>query len=159
MEDTYLTPHFRLSEFTRSATAQARGIDNTPTEEIASNLRHLCENVLEPLRQHFGEPITISSGYRCALVNSYVGGSKNSQHKYGEAADISLPVTSFKWHDGERHTDMDEARTWFDFLKYNTDYDQLILETSNHLDFWIHVSCRRDLKLNRHHVVYYMKKN
>ena len=64
MEDTYLTPHFRLSEFTRSATAQARGIDNTPTEEIASNLRHLCENVLEHLRQHFGEPITISSGYR-----------------------------------------------------------------------------------------------
>ena len=42
--------------------------------------------------------------------------------------------------------------------KYNTDYDQLILETSNHLDFWIHVSCRRDPKLNRHHVVYYMKK-
>ena len=44
------------------------------------------------------------------------------------------------------------------FLKYNTDYDQLILETANHLDFWIHVSCRRDPKLNRHKVVYYMKK-
>ena len=54
---------------------------------------------------------------------------------------------------------MDVARKWFDFLKYNTDYDQLILETSNHLDFWIHVSCRRDPKFNRHHVFYYMKKS
>ena len=140
MNDIQLSENFKLSEFTRSETARRRKINNDAPESVIENLRNLCQNVLQPLRD-------------------YVGGSKNSQHKFGEAADIRLPVTSFKWHDGERHTDMDVARRWFDFLKYNTDYDQLILETSNHLDFWIHVSCRRDPKLNRHHVVYYMKKN
>ena len=159
MNDIQLSKNFKLSEFTASETARRRKINNDAPESVIENLRNLCQNVLQPLRDYVGEPITISSGYRCALVNSYVGGSKNSQHKFGEAADIRLPVTSFKWHDGERHTDMDKARKWFDFLKYNTDYDQLILETTNHLDFWIHVSCRRDPKLNRHHVVYYMKKN
>ena len=114
----------KLSEFTASETARRRKINNDAPESVIENLRNLCQNVLQPLRDYVGEPIT-----------------------------------SYKWHDGERHTDMDVARKWFDFLKYNTDYDQLILETSNHLDFWIHVSCRRDPKLNRHHVIYYMKKN
>ena len=154
-----LTEHFNLSEFVRSDTATRLGIDNSINDpEIIANIKNLCEHVLEPLRVYANCPIIINSGYRCPLLNSYVGGSKNSQHKFGEAADIRLPVTSFKWHNGELHTDMDEARRWFDFIKYNTDYDQLILETANQLDFWIHVSCRRDPKLNRHHVVYYMKK-
>ena len=149
MNDIQLSENFKLSEFTRSETARRFKINNDAPESVIENLRNLCQNVLQPLRDYVGEPITISSGYRCAMVNNYVGGSKNSQHKFGEAADIRLPVTSFKWHDGERHTDKDEARRWFDFIKYNTDYDQLILETTNQLDFWIHVSCRRDPKLNR----------
>ena len=158
MNDIQLSKNFKLSELTASETARRRKINNDAPESVIENLRNLCQNVLQPLRDYVGEPITINSGYRCALLNSYVGGSKNSQHKFGEAADIRLPLTSYKFYDGERHTDMDEARKWLDFLKYNTDYDQLILETANHLDFWIHVSCRRDPKLNRHKVVYYMKK-
>ena len=158
MNDIQLSKNFMLSEFTRSETARRFKINNDAPESVIENLRNLCQNVLQPLRDYVGEPITISSGYRCAMVNNYVGGSKNSQHKFGEAADIRLPVTSFKWHDGKRHTDKDEARRWFDFIKYNTDYDQLILETTNQLDFWIHVSCRRDPKLNRHKVVYYLSK-
>ncbi len=158
MNDIQLSKNFKLSELTASETARRRKINNDAPESVIENLRNLCQNDLQPLRDYVGKPITINSGYRCALLNSYVGGSKNSQQKFGEAAYIRLPLTSYKFYDGERHNDMDEARKWFDFLKYNTDYDQLILETANHLDFWIHVSCRHDPKLNRHKVVYYMKK-
>ena len=89
MEDTYLSQHFRLSEFTRSATASARGIDNTPSASAIDNLRRLCQEVLEPLRRHLDRPVVISSGYRCKKLNDRVGGSKNSQHTKGQAADIA----------------------------------------------------------------------
>ena len=147
MEDTYLTPHFRLSEFTRSATAQARGIDNTPTEEIVSNLRHLCENVLEPLRQHFGEPITISSGYRSTALNRAVGGASNSQHMTGEAADIRVP-------------DSATGMKWFAWMMEHLEYDQLIKEraTKSSKSFWIHVSLKAHSQ-QRQHVICNLIKN
>ena len=151
---------FKLSEFTRSATAKKRGVTNDPPESVVENLRNLCNEVLEPLREHFGVPIIITSGYRSALLNSLVGGSKNSQHKYGEAADIFIPKYDFIASDGERHTNIDIARTWFEWLRTNTDFDQLILETSNRKDFWLHVSCRCDRRLNRHnHIAYLIKSN
>ena len=65
--------NFKLSEFIRSETARRRKINNDAPESVIENLRNLCQNVLQPLRDYVGEPITISSGYRCALVNSYVG--------------------------------------------------------------------------------------
>ena len=147
MEDTYLTPHFRLSEFTRSATAQARGIDNTPTEEIVSNLRHLCENVLEPLRQHFGQPVVISSGYRCPTLNRAVGGAKTSQHMTGEAADIRVP-------------DNATGMKWFAWMMEHLEFDQLIKERATRASptFWIHVSLKADGK-QRQHVLCNLIKN
>ena len=92
MEDTYLSQHFRLSEFTRSATASARGIDNTPSASAIDNLRRLCQEVLEPLRRHLDRPVVISSGYRCKKLNQLVGGVRTSQHMTGEAADIAAPL-------------------------------------------------------------------
>ena len=73
MNDIQLSKNFMLSEFTRSETARRRKINNDAPESVIENLRNLCQNVLQPLRDYVGEPITISSGYRCALVNSYVG--------------------------------------------------------------------------------------
>ena len=73
MNDIQLSKNFMLSEFTRSETARRRKINNDAPESVIENLRNLCQNVLQPLRNYVGEPITISSGYRCALVNSYVG--------------------------------------------------------------------------------------
>ena len=73
MNDIQLSENFKLSEFTRSETARRRKINNDAPESVIENLRNLCQNVLQPLRDYVGEPITISSGYRCALVNSYVG--------------------------------------------------------------------------------------
>ena len=56
------------------------------------------------------------------------------------------------------HTDMEAARKWIDFIEHNTDFDQVILETANDKDYWIHVSCRKNRRANRHRVIRYMKK-
>ena len=123
MEDTYLSQHFRLSEFTRSATASARGIDNTLNQSnaehsrIINNLRALCENVLEPLRRHFNVPIRINSGYRSPALNKAVGGAKRSYHLQGRAADIPL------------------RRDWYAYIRDHLPHTELINEGT-----WIHVA-------------------
>lgn len=73
-----LTEHFQLIEFTRSSTAMARHIDNTPTEAVAANLKRICKEILAPLRAFAGQPIIIGSGYRCPALNKAVGGVPNS---------------------------------------------------------------------------------
>ena len=80
--------YFRLSEFTRSTTAQHLGIDNTPSEEAVKNLSHLVWNVLDPLRERWGSAIIVNSGFRCEELNKAVGGAKASYHRLGMAADI-----------------------------------------------------------------------
>ena len=85
--DERLTEHFSLGEMLRSCTADYFGIDNVPTVEQHENMQALCEKVLEPLRKKFGV-IIISSGFRNPRLNQAVGGSPQSQHMRGEAADI-----------------------------------------------------------------------
>lgn len=132
MKDQLLTPHFKLSEFTKSSTATARKIDNTPSEQVVSNLKQLCEQVLEPLRTFAGQPIIIGSGFRCPALNKAVGGVPNSQHTVGEAADIHLP-------------DNATGRKWFLWMMDNLKFDQLIMEKStlSSTRYWIHVSFSR----------------
>ena len=154
-----LSEHFTLEEFQHSAAARAHGIDNTVPLQCIPALQQLCSTILEPLREFAGGPVVISSGYRCNALNVKVGGVYASQHTLGEAADIRLPQTPYiSWGDNRRHTDMETARRWFAFLKEHTDFDQLILETSNGLDYWIHVSCRKNREKNRHQVFWDMKK-
>lgn len=147
MKDLQLTEHFKLSEFTRSGTATKYGIDNTPNEEQIANLKALCENVLEPLRQHFNVPIIIGSGYRCPQVNNHpdVRGATNSQHMTGQAADIHIPDTA-------------TGSAWFEWMEDNLLFDQLIKEksTKTSKSFWIHVSFRKDGK-NRQQVKFLIK--
>ena len=80
--------HFKLEEFTRSATAALYNIDNTPTEEAVHNIGLLVKSVLDPLREAWHSPIIVSSGYRCEELNARVGGAKGSYHRLGMAADI-----------------------------------------------------------------------
>ena len=139
-KDIQLSEHFKLSEFTRSATAQVRGIDNMPGQLEIENLRALCREVLEPLRayaQQYGQgatevPIRISSGYRCRLLNAAVGGVKNSQHMKGEACDIAIP-------------DIATGEAWYVWLMDHCRFDQLIKERNRQdsKGFWIHVSYSR----------------
>lgn len=88
-DNTVLTPHFKLREFTESATAMKHGIDNRPTPEVVENLRRLCTHTLEPLREKLGLPIIITSGYRTKELNDiFVHASRKSQHMEGRAADF-----------------------------------------------------------------------
>lgn len=121
-----LTEHFTLAEMTFSPTAIKKGIDNTPNAQAIRNLTALCEKVLEPLRAHLGIPIKISSGYRCEVLNSLIGGAKSSQHKIGQAADFDIK---------------DKCAEAFHWIKDNLDYDQIIWEFGNDKQpDWIHVS-------------------
>ena len=90
-DNTVLTPHFKLREFTESATAMKQGIDNRPTPEVVENLRRLCTHTLEPLREKLGLPIVITSGFRTKALNEIiVHASRKSQHMSGQAADFHV---------------------------------------------------------------------
>ena len=123
-----LSEHFQLKEFERSATAQRLNIDNRVPEALIPNLQALCENVLEPLRQQFEEPVYISSGYRCYALNNCVKGALKSQHMYGQAADI------YSKQGAKR------LREWYLWMVDNLVFDQLIWETRPNGSKWIHVS-------------------
>jgi len=134
-----LSKNFYLSEFIFSSTAIRAGIDNYPGPKEIGNLQLLCENVLQPLRDHYRKPIRIGSGYRSQALNDFIpGSSKTSQHRTGEAAD---PDTV---HDnGEL----------FEYIKNNLPFDQLIWEYGDDEDpDWIHVSYRSD-GINRREVL------
>jgi hypothetical protein len=119
--------YFQLSEFLRSTKARALGIDNLPSFEVVDNLRALRDNVLNPLREEFGQPIIVTSGYRCARLNAAVGGVANSQHLIGQAADIKAGRGG-----------IDANRTLFALIqRLNLPFDQLISEYNYS---WIHVS-------------------
>ena len=85
-----LSENFTLEELINSTTAKAKGIDNTPSEDVVNNLTNLTTKLLQPLRGIIGKPLIINSGYRSKLLNSAVGGVESSQHILGEAADISF---------------------------------------------------------------------
>ena len=110
-----LSENFRLKEFIESPTAERLGIDNRPDWEAVINLRNLCREVLQPLRDHEGKPIHINSGYRCPELNEAVHGVGDSQHLRGEAADIHLP-------------DVETGRRWYKYIVDNLDFDQLLFE-------------------------------
>ena len=125
-----LSPHFRLREFERSQIANRFDIDNTVKEkQIYNNLKLLCENVLEPIRKHYGVPISPTSGYRCLELNRKLRSSDKSQHIKGQAADIELSIVSNY-----------ELGGW---IRDNLDYDTVLLEFYKKdvpSSGWIHVS-------------------
>jgi hypothetical protein len=133
-----LSKNLALSEVTRSETAKRKGISNMPTPEHIENFKKLAEKVFQPIREHFGVPIRISSGYRSEALNKAIGGAgkmvngkyvPSSQHCTGEAIDIDMDGTSIT------------NKQVFDYIKDNLDFDQLIYEfgTSTNPD-WVHVS-------------------
>ena len=120
-----LSTHLDLSEVTRSESAKRNGISNMPTKEHIANFMLLAEKIFEPIREHFGVPIRISSGYRSKELNEKIGGSSTSQHSSGEALDID--------NDGTTITN----KQIFDYIKDNLEFDQLINEFNYS---WVHVS-------------------
>jgi hypothetical protein len=126
-----ISKHLSLAEVSRSETAKRKGINNTPSGEHLENFKKLAENVFEPIREHFGAPIHISSGYRSKELNAAIGGSATSQHCSGEAIDIDM--------DGSA-SGVTNAQV-FNFIKDNLNFDQLIWEFGSSANpDWVHVS-------------------
>lgn len=117
--------YFTFAEFSRSDTAKRLGIDNTIPESAKGAIEQLVDKVLDPLRETWGRPLVITSGYRCPKLNSAVGGSKTSHHVKGMAADISTGNKA------------DNERLYNLVIALNLPFTQLIDEN----DFlWVHVS-------------------
>ena len=124
-----LTENFSLNELTKSQTAERKGIDNTPSTEHQENLKSLCEMILQPIRDHFGQVVSVSSGYRSPELCVAIGSSTQSQHAKGQASDFEIFGVSNK-----------ELADW---INENLDYDQLILEYWKESDpnsGWVHCS-------------------
>jgi len=124
-----LSPNFTLSEMVKSETAVRKGLPNIPGEKEVANLKALCENVLQKVRDHYGKGIHVNSGFRHPEVNAAVGGSKTSDHCMGQAADIEIP--------GVANGDLAQ------WIVDNCEFRQVILEfyTPGVPDSgWVHVS-------------------
>lgn len=119
--------YFTLSELCHSSVAIAEGMDNRPTPAAKVNILTLINNCLDPIRECWGKPITVNSGFRSPMLNRKVGGVANSQHMKGEAADLTT---------GTREGNMQ----LFELIQTcGVDFDQLIDES----DYaWVHISYR-----------------
>lgn len=125
--------YFSIDELCSSEVAERRGIANKPDADVLENLEALVDNVLDPLRDAFGEPIYVNSGYRSTLINNIVGGAKNSQHLRGEAADITGGTK-------------EKNKKLLNYILRNLQFDQLINEGNFS---WIHVSFKKRGKNRR----------
>lgn len=124
-----LSKSFTLNELTKSQEATRLGIDNTPNEEQIYNLKLLCDNILQPIRDYYGMPVSVSSGYRSAALCEAIGSSSKSQHTKGQAADFEIFSVP--------------NRELAEFIVKNLNYDQCILEFWNENEpnsGWVHCS-------------------
>ena len=124
-----LSNNFSLKELTASQTAARKGIDNTPSPTHQANLKSLCTHVLQPIRDHFSQVVSVSSGYRSQELCLAIGSKITSQHAKGEAADFEIFGVSYK--------------ELADYIHENLEYDQLILEYWKESDpnsGWVHCS-------------------
>lgn len=145
MSSMKLSPHFHLSEFTASQTATRLMIDNIPGPDEIAAMKLLCKKVLEPVRENYGKPVIISSGYRSEELNRALMGSRSSQHIRGQAVDFEIAglsnLTICRW------------------MERRLNYDQLILEfytPGEPASGWVHVSYRepfRNMELTAQRVV------
>lgn len=140
-----LSDNFSLIEFTKSQTAERKGIENTPNEIHTIAMEALCHNILERVRSAFAKPVMINSGYRSPALCEAIGSKSTSQHCNGEAADIEIYGVS----------NYDLAK----YIENNLNFDQLILECWDGIEpnsGWVHVSYVDDTT-NRKDVLTYTR--
>ena len=125
-----LSKNLTLKEVIKSNTASRLGIPNIPEDWEIHNLRAVADNIFQPLRDHFGVPIGVSSGYRSKALNKAIGGSKYSQHMIGEAFDIDADI-----YGGVTNAEI------FNYVKNNLEWDQMIWEFGDDEEpNWVHIS-------------------
>ena len=128
-----LSQNFTLAEMIKSQTAERKGINNNPNEDNIENLQRLCEHILQPVREHYGKVVSVSSGFRSPELCEAIGSSKTSQHASGQAADFEIYGVSNK--------------ELADYIADNLDFDQLILEywkPEEPNSGWVHCSYKKD---------------
>ena len=133
-----VSKHFTLGELTFSDTACRKGIDNTPSPEMVEKLTRLANEILEPIRTHYGTPFRPNSCYRCPTLNKAVGSTNKSQHCKGEAVDVEVSGVSNY-----------DLATW---ITENLEFDQVILEnytSGEPTSGWVHVSLKPAGQSNR----------
>lgn len=128
--------YFTLEELCATKT----GLTNIPTWQAVENLKALVNNVLDPIREAWGKPIIVTSGFRCKAVNDKVGGVATSQHTKGEAADLDIGTP-------------EQNKELFDFIGFDRKsgiiFDQLLLENNG---AWLHISY--NINKNREQILY-----
>ena len=129
-----LSKNLSLREAAKSMTAKRLGIDNSPADFDITNLKAIAEKIFQPVRDHFGVPIAVSSGFRSKALNKAIGGAKFSQHMVGEALDLDADVYGKVTN-----------KEIFDYIKENLEFDQIIWEFGDDENpNWVHVSYKRD---------------
>lgn len=130
--------YFTIKELCASQTATNFNIDNTPSGEVVNNLNYLIDNLLDKIRERYGAPIYVTSGYRSSRLNVKVGGVATSQHLNGEAADITTRMI------GSNKVLFDLIRTMVE--EGEIEFDQLIDEKNYS---WIHISLKKSNNRNQ----------
>lgn len=142
-----LSKNLTLAEATKSATAIRLGISNDPTIEHLENLKATAENIFQPIREHFGVPVAVTSGYRSEALNAAIKGSSRSQHCKGEALDIDADVYG-KISNSEI----------FEYAKDHLVFDQMIWEFGDEQNpAWVHISYKKEG--NRGQILRAVRKN
>lgn len=137
-----ISKHITFAEGIKSQQATRLGISNMPTDEHLLNMHSVANLCFEPLREHFGVPIAVTSFYRSPAINKAIGGSMSSQHCKGQAMDLDADVFG-----GITNAQI------FNWLKDNVVFDQLIWEFGDDKNpDWVHVSYNATGK-NRKHVL------
>ena len=119
--------YFSIDEMVRRAAAKNDGLDNRPSDDIKNKRTLFIEKVLDPIREDWGSPIIISSGYRCPELNAKVGGAKTSGHLYGYCADLQVK--------GDLRKFSCFVKDWM--MKHKMDFDELLYESSGGVT-WLH---------------------
>lgn len=126
--------YFTIAELTHSDTAIRKGINNNPTESAKLHITELVESILDPLREAWGSPIKVTSGYRGWQLNKAIGGSTTSAHSIGYAADlvpINRPMKEFK----------EFVKNWL--ITNKIPFDQYIDEHSGNSE-WVHIGLKNN---------------
>ena len=142
-----LSRNFSLDELCYSDVARANNILNRPSQDSQIiELTALCQKVLQPLREWYGKPLKLNSGFRTQTLNALVGGVSNSQHTKGQAADINVSNSR------------EVAEGFIAYMqRAKISFDQAIIEHDKKGNLWLHVSHRADGQ-NRGNVILNMEK-
>ncbi len=140
-----ISKNFSYREFEKTDQLGLQTDNVIRTTEVRDAVKALVLEVLQPLRDAWGAPLSINSGYRCEAVNRAVGGVSTSQHLKGEAADICPSKTR-----NDQSVDEERVKALAErVLAFGLPFDQMILyPTFLHISHKLHGAQRGQILYN-----------